>query len=227
MTLSNKAIVDCDRRNASNCDRCAVNLLRLQWSQNRKHLRVSSSSQSVSAPFKRVLDQMAMIIVAVDGQIQFTSQRAAQLLSQYSLPHASQTLPDPIHQWLQQQIAQLPLHENEPSLSSPLHLEEAGQQLIVRLVSGSPAEHFFLVLEDRELPCLSISALKSIGLTNREAEILFWVAKDKSNAEIAKLLNSREGTVRKHLENLHRKLGVQTRTAAVMVALERLGLLQA
>ncbi|CCI02687.1 Transcriptional regulator (fragment) [Microcystis aeruginosa PCC 9443] len=35
-----------------------------------------------------------------------------------------------------------------------------------------------------------------------------------------------EGTVRKHLEHIHGKLSVQTRTAAVMVALERLGLLQ-
>jgi DNA-binding CsgD family transcriptional regulator len=38
------------------------------------------------------------------------------------------------------------------------------------------------------------------------------------------VLGCSEGTVRKHLEHLYGKLNVQTRTAAVMVALEKLGL---
>jgi DNA-binding CsgD family transcriptional regulator len=81
-------------------------------------------------------------------------------------------------------------------------------------------------LEEQELPSFSISALELIGLTKREAEVLFWVAQDKGNAAIAKVLDCSKGTVRKHLEHIHRKLGVQTRTAAVMVALEKLGLLK-
>jgi DNA-binding NarL/FixJ family response regulator len=56
--------------------------------------------------------------------------------------------------------------------------------------------------------------------------VLFWVARDKSNAEIAKVLDCCEGTVRKHLEHLYKKLEAQTRIGAVMTALERLGLLQ-
>jgi DNA-binding CsgD family transcriptional regulator len=75
-------------------------------------------------------------------------------------------------------------------------------------------------------PPFSVTALKSIGLTNREAEILFWISKDKSNAGIAKVLGCCEGTVRKHLEHLYKKLGVQTRMGAVMVALEKLGILK-
>jgi DNA-binding CsgD family transcriptional regulator len=65
-----------------------------------------------------------------------------------------------------------------------------------------------------------------LGLTKREAEVLFWIAQDKSNAAIAKVIGCSEGTVRKHLEHIHGKLGVQTRTAAVIVALEKLGLLK-
>jgi DNA-binding CsgD family transcriptional regulator len=63
-------------------------------------------------------------------------------------------------------------------------------------------------------------------VTRREAEVLFWISKDKSNVNIAKLLVCSEGTVRKHLENIYKKLGVQTRIGAVMFALERLGLLK-
>lgn len=52
-------------------------------------------------------------------------------------------------------------------------------------------------------------------LTTREKEILSWVARGKTNAEIAQLLWIAPSTVRKHLENVYAKLGVSTRTAAV------------
>jgi DNA-binding CsgD family transcriptional regulator len=52
-------------------------------------------------------------------------------------------------------------------------------------------------------------------LTDREAEILQWVAGGKTNQEIAAILVVSAHTVRKHLENAYAKLGVHTRTAAV------------
>jgi DNA-binding CsgD family transcriptional regulator len=80
------------------------------------------------------------------------------------------------------------------------------------------------LMQTEELPPFSVAVLELLGLTKREAEVLFWIAKDKSNAGIARVLGCCEGTVRKHLENLYKKLGVQTRVGAVMVALEKLGL---
>ncbi len=53
------------------------------------------------------------------------------------------------------------------------------------------------------------------SLTEREAEILRWVARGKTNREIASLLFVSPHTVRKHLENAYEKLGVHTRTAAI------------
>lgn len=53
------------------------------------------------------------------------------------------------------------------------------------------------------------------GLTAREQEILAWVARGKTNAEIGEALWVSPGTVRKHLENAFAKLGVRTRTGAV------------
>ena len=83
-----------------------------------------------------------------------------------------------------------------------------------------------MLLEEQKLPSFSIASLELLGLTKRESEVLFWVAKDKSNAVIAKVLGCSKGTVRKHLEHIFEKLDVQTRMAAVMVALEKLGLLE-
>ncbi len=65
--------------------------------------------------------------------------------------------------------------------------------------------------------------LEALGLTPREAEVLFWVAQGKSNPEIATILGVGLTTVKKHLEATFAKLGVENRTSAAAMALERLG----
>ncbi|MBO9663243.1 MAG: helix-turn-helix transcriptional regulator [Dokdonella sp.] len=52
------------------------------------------------------------------------------------------------------------------------------------------------------------------ALSAREREVLGWVAGGRSNAEIATLLGIRAGTVKRHLENVYRKLGVTGRRDA-------------
>ena len=52
-------------------------------------------------------------------------------------------------------------------------------------------------------------------LTPREYEVLTWVARGRTNAEIAQTLYLSPLTVRRHLENTFAKLEVRTRTAAV------------
>jgi DNA-binding CsgD family transcriptional regulator/GAF domain-containing protein len=54
------------------------------------------------------------------------------------------------------------------------------------------------------------------GLTTREAEVLRWVAAGKSDAQIGAILRISPRTVQKHLQNIYDKLGVESRTAAVM-----------
>lgn len=64
--------------------------------------------------------------------------------------------------------------------------------------------------------------LEKLGLTPREAEVLFWVAQGKTNPEIATILGIGLTTVKKHLEATFAKLGVENRTSAATVALENL-----
>lgn len=68
----------------------------------------------------------------------------------------------------------------------------------------------------------SSAPLQQLGLTTREAEILLWVAQGKTNPEIAIILNIRPRTVKKHLEHIFSKLGVETRTSATRTAIEAL-----
>lgn len=64
--------------------------------------------------------------------------------------------------------------------------------------------------------------LAPLGLTPREAEVLFWVARGKTNDEIATVLGIGLTTVKKHLESTFAKLGVENRTTAAAMALERM-----
>lgn len=65
-------------------------------------------------------------------------------------------------------------------------------------------------------------ALLALGLTSREAEVLYWIAQGKSNPDIAMIISTSVRTVHKHVENIFRKLGLETRNAAALAALELL-----
>jgi len=61
---------------------------------------------------------------------------------------------------------------------------------------------------------------EALGLTPRVAETLLWLSQGKTNAEIAMILGNSEATVKKHVLDIFEKLGVETRTAAGLRALE-------
>lgn len=58
-------------------------------------------------------------------------------------------------------------------------------------------------------------------LSKRELDVLNWVAQAKSNGEIALILGISLHTVKRHMENILRKLGVENRQAAALSYLER------
>ena len=62
--------------------------------------------------------------------------------------------------------------------------------------------------------------LQSLGISPREAEVLCWLAQGKSNAEIATIVGTTEHTVKKHLQHIFEKLGVDSRHAASLRALD-------
>ncbi|MBL9137693.1 MAG: response regulator transcription factor [Verrucomicrobiales bacterium] len=66
------------------------------------------------------------------------------------------------------------------------------------------------------------SQLEALGVSPREAEVLYWLIEGKSNADIGTILGVAEATVKKHLERVFLKLGVENRTAAIRAALDRI-----
>jgi DNA-binding response OmpR family regulator len=59
---------------------------------------------------------------------------------------------------------------------------------------------------------------KQVELREREIETLTWAARGKTSAEIAQILGLSKRTVDFHIDNARGKLGVATRTQAVMKA---------
>lgn len=61
-----------------------------------------------------------------------------------------------------------------------------------------------------------------LKITRREADVLYWVAKGKTDWEISVILSISERTVNKHLEQIYRKLDVNNRTSATAIAIQAL-----
>lgn len=64
----------------------------------------------------------------------------------------------------------------------------------------------------------SAERLSHAALTPRETEVLTWLARGKTNRDIADILGMSHRTVNKHLEHIFEKLGVETRAAAAALA---------
>lgn len=63
---------------------------------------------------------------------------------------------------------------------------------------------------------------QSFGLTQRESEVLLWIARGKSNKDIGDILGLSPRTVNKHLEQVYAKLGVENRASAAIKAVQAL-----
>lgn len=94
----------------------------------------------------------------------------------------------------------------------------AGPLRVRRFTEAGSDELASLILEERAARA-GPAALLTLGLTPREAEVLFWIAEGKGNAEIAVILGAGVRTIHKHAENLFRKLGCESRHAATVIAL--------
>jgi DNA-binding NarL/FixJ family response regulator len=64
--------------------------------------------------------------------------------------------------------------------------------------------------------------LQKLGLTPRATETLLWLAQGKTNSDIATILGITESTVKKYVQEIFEKLGIETRGAATVRALELL-----
>ncbi|HYP18087.1 MAG TPA: response regulator [Opitutus sp.] len=102
----------------------------------------------------------------------------------------------------------------------PAGLERSDSPLLLRRFSEPGRDDLAMLVIEEKTEAPGPSALIRLGLTPREAEVLFWIAQGKANPDIATILGAGVRTVHKHVENIFRKLGLETRHAATVAALE-------
>ncbi|MCY7344956.1 MAG: helix-turn-helix transcriptional regulator [Pyrinomonadaceae bacterium] len=126
-------------------------------------------------------------------------------------------MPASLNDWIRK--TNLSVRSNEFNLPpSPLKIVAQSGELTARIVFNKQTGERTLMLEEKHFASPQIFG--KLGVTRREAEILFWITQGKSDEAIAALLSINPRTVHKHVQNIYTKLGVETRTAAMLKALE-------
>jgi DNA-binding response OmpR family regulator/DNA-binding CsgD family transcriptional regulator len=168
--------------------------------------------QRVSAEraLRESLDR-AVIVVDANADVQFIAAAALKLLQRYFADWSGPGLPAEVAQWLM------------TPAGGVLTISRGTRQLELTRASDVRDGRSRLVYLDEKAPPPSPEMLLPLGLTPREAEILFWVAQGKTSPEIAIIVGNAPATVKKHVENITAKLGVETRLAAALKAMELLG----
>ena len=172
--------------------------------------------------WKAVAESMGRTIIDVDqdGNIKYLSEKAKALLKKYFRDRVLTIggLPDSLARWITENRSDFIRSKEVGMPPKPLVLFGENEKLIIRFNYDYSTNLISLLLfEEREI---STEDLASLGLTNRETEILFFIAKGKTNPEIAILCDISVRTVEKHVENIFIKLGIETRTAAILKAKE-------
>jgi DNA-binding response OmpR family regulator/DNA-binding CsgD family transcriptional regulator len=185
----------------------------------RAHLRIKALQQRLAdelawrAETERALEaslEQAVVVAAPDGRVQFCTQRAGYLLRAFFPPAEAGRLPFALIESLR------------TASGTASTVEGASGVLHVRFVQdAAPEDPVLIMLEERRREG-DYAPLRELGLSGREAEVLYWISQGKSNPETAIIVGAASATVRKHAENIYAKLGVEGRGAATLRALEAL-----
>jgi len=171
------------------------------------HLNNARTTRSAQA----ALDSTGQNLCAINrrGDLRWATPQVNQYLERLSPGGWPQLqLATHLGQWLQRQ----------PAEGAQLSLAVADTTLKWVLVGPANGEEFLLRLINDDQPDERDLLKQHFAVTSREAEVLLWVAKGKTNREIAQILELSPRTINKHLEQLFKKIGVENRTSAATLA---------
>ncbi len=170
------------------------------------------------------LTQSARMALDTAGQFLLATSRDGQFLWATPQVHHLFEKSGADRYWLDQQLTPQ-LRSGFPPQAAPgssLQLQGLTQPLRVTYVGDPAPGERLLRLTDPQRPSETEALRKHLAVTEREAEVLVWIAHGKTNREIGQILSMSPRTVNKHLEQIFRKLGVENRTTAAAVALRYL-----
>lgn len=202
-----------DRRSFGERDRTMLELLRPHLARAYAQVLQRMQTETLLSALESGLAERGAAVLALDrsGGIAAASGAALELLHAYFPEARGATLPAELATWL----GRGPEAEGRP----PLTAETERGRLTVREAGQSRGGRLLLLEESR---AVSVAALRTLGLTRRQAEVLHLLAAERGTEAIADALFISPQTVRKHLEHIYARLGVHSREAAVAAAREAL-----
>ena len=200
-------------------ERCLANLARPHIIQAWKNARLFSEMIGQLQFLERGLESASLGLIACDseGRVRCITALARTYLALYfdASKKLDRQVPEPLLSWVRCQNAQLNQYDL-PKAQLPLVVHRERSQLTVRLLSGDGVA---LLLLNEKNPARLAATLEEHCLSPRESDVLAWASQGKTNSEIAAILGISLLTVKKHMEHVLHKLGVETRTAAAASAL--------
>jgi DNA-binding CsgD family transcriptional regulator len=148
------------------------------------------------------------IFLGPRGEVTHWSERTRELLARYFGPGAQKTLPALIE-------LQIRKSRSEGFAMPPQFIQKGSECLILRYVQHPEGDRFLVIVEETSAPAAAC-------LSEREREVLQWIARGKANGEIAIILGISLHTVKRHVEKVLAKLGVESRHAAALSVLQAL-----
>jgi DNA-binding CsgD family transcriptional regulator len=187
-------------------------LARPHLMQAYRNAELRSTRKATLAALEQGVDTIGQHIVVLDphGRTEFATDGARRLLGD------RRGLPDEIRAWIAEH------HDRRPA-AEPLILDIAGNRVLVRLLPIQRKDRREVLLLENGTGQLNVDALRSLGLTPREAETLHWTAVGHSIAETATELGVARRTVEKHLQHVYQKLGVRSLSQAAATAWAAVG----
>lgn len=177
--------------------------------------RIMSQTQGALDAF----GQAAIALLPGTARIIWQTPLARNLLQRYldlGEEQGNQTPDERFQQWL------LDLKAGGERRLRPLIIQKPAGRLIFNPADVNSEEQWLILLRE-ESEQAHIEALRALfSLTRRESEVLHWVIMGKTDKVIAEILGMSPRTVNKHMEHVFSKLSVETRTAAVSVAVNKL-----
>ncbi|MBA2964914.1 MULTISPECIES: response regulator transcription factor [Ramlibacter] len=163
----------------------------------------------------------SIAVRAADGRLLWQTPLARQLLLAY-YGSSGPLAPAPVQAWLRRHLREAEQLVEPPRLTAELGARRLTFRLHQQLGQDEEGGDWLIVMREVSDDAVIGAMSLSFKLTAREAEVLYWVVKGKINRDIADIVGASPATVKKHLERVFDKLGVETRTAAAGMAMNRI-----
>ena len=161
----------------------------------------------------------SLVLRVPDGRVAWQTPLARKLM-QAHFGNPESVAPPELMDWVKRAVEAF-----KPGEAPVWTVAQGARRLSFALHEPTGEGEWMLVMREANGQAMVEALIHTFKLTTREAEVLYWVAKGKTNRDIGDILGSSAATVKKHLERVYEKLGVETRTAAAGLALSRVSAL--